>query len=293
MAKQEKRWQDFYEFGWKARSELLEEYLNQGFNAYQAIKKFESFERFHEMNSISAQGVKVTKFIPKTTEQSNIAGPNIPIFKPTSMSGQICKIPFYSDFNFSNLLVDILNQDEYDCVIELGCGYGRNLFNIFYSGGPINANYFGGEFTNSGVEIATKLAKKARRMKVKFFHFNHLEPNLDFITKKKFKKALVFTSHSIEQVTQINENWFEVVSKAANFVRGVHLEPFGFQMKELGPATKLHKEFFAKNSWNQNFAEVFIKAQNEKIISLDGLVLEIGFGDPVNPGSLLFWYSKK
>ena len=142
MAKQEKRWQDFYEFGWKARSELLEEYLNQGFNAYQAIKKFESFERFHEMNSISTQGVKVTKFIPKTTEQGNITGPNIPIFKPTSMSGQICKIPFYSDFNFSNLLVDILNQDEYDCVIELGCGYGRNLFNIFYSGGPINANYF-------------------------------------------------------------------------------------------------------------------------------------------------------
>ena len=48
----------------------------------------------------------------------------------------------------------ILSFDEYDSVVELGCGYGQNLFKIFYNDGGVNLRYFGGEFTSSGVEMA-------------------------------------------------------------------------------------------------------------------------------------------
>lgn len=75
-------------------------------------------------------------------------------------------------------------------MVELGCGYGRNLFKIFYNGGGVNLRYFGGEFTSSGVEMAKKLVS------------------------------------------------------IAPFVRCIHAEPFGFQVKDLGEVSKEHRKFF-------------------------------------------------
>ena len=78
------------------------------------------------------------------------------------------------------MLIDIIDETgPYDSIVELGCGYGRNLIEIFYKGGPTDVRYFGGEFTQSGVEIASKLAAATPKINAKFFHFNHLEPSLE------------------------------------------------------------------------------------------------------------------
>lgn len=289
MAEQYEFNQVFYESAWNARAKLLKGFLSQGYNAFAAIKKLESFERFQNLWVKQDGSVVITD---KTTAQNNIVV-GLPILKKTSSSGEIINTHFYANYNFNTLLVDLISKDDYNCIIELGCGYGRNLFNIFYEGGPLDIPYFGGEFTQSGVEIATELAKHTHNMKAHFFHFNHCEPNLDFIAQNGFKKVFVFTSHSIEQVKLIDQSWFETVANIADFVRCVHLEPFGFQMKISGQVSLEQKKWFEQKQWNQNFAEIFTKAHNDKIINIDGLVLEVGFGDCANPGSLLFWYSNR
>ena len=118
-------------------------------------------------------------------------------------------VPFYTKTNFIDFIIDALSFDEYDSVVELGCGYGRNLFKIFYNGGGVNLRYFGGEFTSSGVEMAKKLASIEPNMRAEFFHFNHLRPkfdkNLDF-----GKRVLVFTARTIEQVKEIPDNWLRL-----------------------------------------------------------------------------------
>ena len=288
MAFQLPHWQDFYEKAWAFRAKFLEEQLESGANALQAIKELEKKERGYTLivNNTTGEVLYMKKEI--SDDEPHIKDTNIALYSKRGFNGNIIILPKHTSYNFRTLLIDLIDATgPYDAIIELGCGYGRNLFEIFYGGGPRDAKYIGGEFTKSGVEIAQKLAKKAPKMKTEFFHFNHLEPKLPF--KKPFKRAFVFTCHGIEQVMQINENWFDEVVKAGEFVRGAHLEPFGFQLKNSGPLSDMHKDFMIQNSWNINFAEVLRQAVERKIIKDEQIFLEMGVTPDVNVGSLAFW----
>lgn len=288
MAFQLPHWQDFYEKAWAFRAKFLESQLESGANALQAIKELEKKERGYTLgvNDTTGEVLYMKKEISE--DEPHIKDTNIALYSKRGFNGNIIILPKHTSYNFRTLLIDLIDATgPYDAIIELGCGYGRNLFEIFYGGGPREAKYIGGEFTKSGVEIAQKLAKKAPKMKTEFFHFNHLEPKLPF--KKPFKRAFVFTCHSIEQVMQINENWFDEVVKAGEFVRGAHLEPFGFQLKNSGPLSDMHKDFMIQNSWNINFAEVLRQAVERKIIKDEQIFLEMGVTPDVNVGSLAFW----
>ena len=288
MAFQLPHWQDFYEKAWAFRAKFLESQLESGANALQAIKELEKKERGYTLgvNDTTGEVLYMKKEI--SDDEPHIKDTNIALYSKRGFNGNIIILPKHTSYNFRTLLIDLIDATgPYDAIIELGCGYGRNLFEIFYGGGPREAKYIGGEFTKSGVEIAQKLAKKAPKMKTEFFHFNHLEPKLPF--KKPFKRAFVFTCHSIEQVMQINENWFDEVVKAGEFVRGAHLEPFGFQLKNSGPLSDMHKDFMIQNSWNINFVEVLRQAVERKIVKDEQIFLEMGVTPDTNVGSLAFW----
>ena len=288
MAFQLPHWQDFYEKAWAFRAKFLESQLQSGANALQAIKELEKKERGYTLgvNDTTGEVLYMKKEI--SDDEPHIKDTNIALYSKRGFNGNIIILPKHTSYDFTTLLIDLIDATgPYDAIIELGCGYGGNLFEIFYGGGPREAKYIGGEFTKSGIEIAQKLAKKAPKMKTEFFHFNHLEPKLPF--KKPFKRAFVFTCHSIEQVMQINENWFDEVVKAGEFVRGAHLEPFGFQLKNSGPLSDMHKDFMIQNSWNINFAEVLRQAVERKIIKDEQIFLEMGVTPDVNVGSLAFW----
>ena len=288
MAFQLPHWQDFYEKAWAFRAKFLESQLQSGANALQAIKELEKKERGYTLgvNDTTGEVLYMKKEIGD--DEPHIKDTNIALYSKRGFNGNIIILPKHTSYDFTTLLIDLIDATgPYDAIIELGCGYGGNLFEIFYGGGPREAKYIGGEFTKSGVEIAQKLAKKAPKMKTEFFHFNHLEPKLPF--KKPFKRAFVFTCHSIEQVMQINENWFDEVVKAGEFVRGAHLEPFGFQLKNSGPLSDMHKDFMIQNSWNINFAEVLRQAVERKIVKDEQIFLEMGVTPDINVGSLAFW----
>ena len=288
MAFQLPHWQNFYEKAWAFRAKFLESQLESGANALQAIKELEKKERGYTLgvNDTTGEVLYMKKEI--SDDEPHIKDTNIALYSKRGFNGNIIILPKHTSYDFTTLLIDLIDATgPYDAIIELGCGYGGNLFKIFYGGGPREAKYIGGEFTKSGVEIAQKLAKKAPKMKTEFFHFNHLEPKLPF--KKPFKRAFVFTCHSIEQVMQINENWFDEVVKAGEFVRGAHIEPFGFQLKNSGPLSDMHKDFIIQNSWNINFAEVLRQAVERKIIKDEQIFLEMGVTPDVNVGSLAFW----
>ena len=288
MAFQLPHWQNFYEKAWAFRAKFLESQLQSGANALQAIKELEKKERGYTLgvNDTTGEVLYMKKEI--SDDEPHIKDTNIALYSKRGFNGNIIILPKHTSYDFTTLLIDLIDATgPYDAIIELGCGYGGNLFEIFYGGGPREAKYIGGEFTKSGIEIAQKLAKKAPKMKTEFFHFNHLEPKLPF--KKPFKRAFVFTCHSIEQVMQINENWFDEVVKAGEFVRGAHLEPFGFQLKNSGPLSDMHKDFMIQNSWNINFAEVLRQAVERKIVKDEQIFLEMGVTPDTNVGSLAFW----
>lgn len=290
MAYQEKKWQNFYEKAWAIRAEFMSEFLNGGggYNALQIIGELDKKERLNHLGADKNGDLKWHK-ASSPSQKFNFA--NIPHNKITSLNGLNILVPFYTNTSVVNMIIDALSFEHYDSIIELGCGYGQNLFKIFYNGGGVNLKYFGGEFTKSGVEMARKLANIEPNMKAEFFHFNHLKPKFD----KKFdfgERVLVFTCHTIEQVREIPDNWFKVVANIAPFVRCIHAEPFGFQIASLGEASQKHKEYFIKNGWNLNFAKTLKKARENGDIIIEDALLEYSCGtDPFNPTSIAVWRS--
>lgn len=293
MAFQNEVWQDFYEKAWAFRAKFMRDVIkkNPGINAYQVIHELAKMQRLNVLE-VTAEG-KV-QLVPVEIEQGNsLSFANISILRHTSSCGHYIVVPYHSGYSYADFLIDIFeagkSEGGYDCIIELGCGYGRNLFEIFYRGGPRDLPYFGGEFTKSGVKISSDLAKVAPGMQASFFHFNHLKPNLDNIKKLGFKRVLVFTCHSIEQVAQISDEWCDVVASIAPFVRCIHLEPYGYQARDLGETSQNHFKFMREKGWNENLFDVIESAQKRGVIRLEDTVLEIGCGDPMNPGSLACW----
>ena len=250
------------------------------------IGELEKKERYYHL-AINDDGNYEWQRKRNESEKFNFA--DIPHNKITSLNGLNILVPFYTNTSIVNMIIDALALEQYDSVIELGCGYGQNLFKIFYNGGGVNLRYFGGEFTKSGVEMAKKLASIEPNMRAEFFHFNHLKPKFD--KKLDFgKKVLVFTCHTIEQVKEIPDNWFKVVASIAPFVRCIHAEPFGFQIRNLGEASKNHKDYFIQNGWNVNFASTLKKANQNGDIIIEDAMLEYSCGtDPFNPTSIAVW----
>ncbi|MBQ9221583.1 MAG: hypothetical protein SPK83_06420 [Succinivibrio dextrinosolvens] len=302
LAEQSERWQLFYEKTWAERAEYMRSLLNTGkYNTMQIISMLEKKQRFFQLaiirsknndeNNADNQNADV-RWLPIRfdAKKEHRMFNGVPMIKHVGLLGNLVSVPFYTQCRIDQLLIDLIDTTgPYDAVIELGCGYGRNLFNIFYGGGPTDICYFGGEYTKSGEEICRDLATATPSMKTQFFHFNHLEPDLSII-REKFERVFIFTVHTIEQVTRIPDNWFSAVSKVAPFVRCVHIEPFGFQATQLGPLSKIHKESFVKNQWNMNFYENFLNAKDRNEIEIEDCLIENLYStDICNMSSFAVW----
>ena len=137
MAHQEWYWQDFYEKAWSARAQILDEHLQKGFNSYQAIKALEKRERLYGLCMDNIKGDILWE--RNSNEQGDLLSfAEIPVLRTTVMNDKDIIVPYYSSFNFYDLLIDIFDETgPYDSIVELGCGYGRNLFEIFYRGGGL------------------------------------------------------------------------------------------------------------------------------------------------------------
>jgi SAM-dependent methyltransferase len=289
-ASQVPAWRDFYEAAWAYRAEFMRSKIRGGeTDPYRIIKLFEAHERKYSFTLRNGESIVERKTWPRDIYGETPAG--VPMLRGTSLRGEILRVPFHARDHLHDFIIDYIDENgPYDCILELGCGYGRALFEIFYGGGPSNIPYFGGELTKSGVAIAQELAALRPDMKATFFAFDHLQPDLGIVPR--VDRALVYTMHSIEQVALIDQSFFAVAAGIAKDVTGLHFEPFGYQLGETGPVTKDHKKFMLERGWNQNFAVALAQAMQRYGLNSDFTVTEQFLpADWQNPTSLTIWRS--
>jgi hypothetical protein len=116
-------------------------------------------------------------------------------------------------------------------VMEVGSGWSSNLFQLYIAYGASRAKkivWYGGEYTKEGQICAKFIASREEAMKFRSFSFDYRNPDVTFLTRQR-GHILLFTSHSIEQVDEINPNLFEQLRQIANAVTVVHFEPVGWQ----------------------------------------------------------------
>jgi len=280
-----------YDDAWSARLALVREKIAAGEDkARYLLAALQRQERFFTLWTKSGAP---PSWVPREiAPDSEIWPSGNRMWRASSLRGMFAWVPAYAQFRVDELLADIAeSRGPFDVIAELGCGYGRNLFDLHDVNPDRHVRYVGGEYMASGIALAREIAGRHEAgERFAFAHFDHTRPDLSLIGEAR--RALIVTVHSIEQINRLPTDYFHRLAQAAPEVVGVHIEPFGHQANPtLGAATREQVKLFAKRRWNSNMHHIARRAEADGVIAIDQVSLECFLPtDPINPSSLLVWH---
>lgn len=183
---------------------------------------------------------------------------------------------------YEQLLLKTIRPHQPETLVELGCGLGDKLLKLAKALRP--RKIYGGEFTASGVSCGGLLAKH-REVIARFEHFDYNDPQTLALVPAG---AVVYTSHSIEQIPKLLDSFIEgLIQRSPKLV--VHFEPgYEDQADEpvLGPLRRRYAEL---NDYNRNLVGLLRKFAAAGRIRIREHQKNIFSDTPFNPTSVLTW----
>lgn len=173
---------------------------------------------------------------------------------------------------------------EADIVVELGCGYGHNLW-LLAQQFP-KKKYFGGEYSAQAVTLAQELYRNSPSIHVEQFNFyDPTYPILDQI--EKGRRVLVFTRHAIEQLPSA-ANVCAVLPRYADKVAAVvHLEPL-YEPDGTSLLSLLRKRYTEVNDYNRDLLPLL---RANPAVTVQEVQVNVFGLNPLNPTSVIRWVS--
>lgn len=213
---------------------------------------------------------------------------------PANMLFHVDEQIYYSEndsrfWNFFYMrITEVLSEclEPNDTLVELGCGWGRNLFYALKAG--LCSDAIGGEYTKEGEMLGSLIAKQFD-VPIEFSHFDYYNPASEFM--HKLKGTVVFTHNSIEQISYLPEK--TILSLIESRPKAViHFEPvYEYRNKE----TLLHylwKRYTETNDYNRNLLTVLKTFEKEGRLKITiEKVHALGL-NAFNPGSFIVWEPK-
>ncbi len=182
------------------------------------------------------------------------------------------------------ILLDACAADV-DLVVELGSGGGINLLNLHLWGGP-KVPYFALEPTASGRRVADLLAGLDDDLELTTLAYDYERPDYGGLPTGN-AHVLVFTIHSIEQVTELPREAVAGLLGLGARVTGVHFEPVGWQI--LDQPDEASYEFAQRQRYNRNLWPLLQELEGEGKLVVATVTPDL-FGDKYkNPGTLIVW----
>lgn len=166
-------------------------------------------------------------------------------------------------------------------VVELGCGYGYNLWMLRQRFG--RPRYLGGEFSANAVQLAGLLHAATPEVSVR--RFNYYESDFGWVVEQP-GPLVVFTSHSVEQIP----SFAPVLRRLAGACRGRDVTVFHFE-----PVTGLHddsllgllrRRYADVNDYNRDLGEAVRTTPHVRLRRSEADVFGL---NPFNPTSVLEW----
>lgn len=180
------------------------------------------------------------------------------------------------------LLIDVFAEflGKVKIVIELGCGYGCNLY-VLRNAFP-NHLWLGGEYSQNAIKLASCLFADCQDIFVSYFNwYDHTWQLLENLEEK----VLIFTKHSIEQLPQ-SKIIIPTLSKYKDKIAGViHLEPVYELIDKNSLLGLMRRAYTLKNDYNTDLLTM-LKSLNAQILRTE--VDWVG-ENPLNPTSLIYW----
>ncbi|MDO8606294.1 MAG: hypothetical protein Q7R40_07150 [Phaeospirillum sp.] len=254
-------WISFYEKSWASRALLFDKILNEEKNLHRALRLFEaaaSGNKADEGNELSSVTDDAIDSLMKRVHSISF-GKEIVLSK-------------YHNFSMSLMLADF--SKNRDCIIELGSGYGKQLFDIYLNGGPSEARYIAAEPTTSGRDMCNRLSKLEPAMNIASVPFDFNNPDFSHISE--FSNILMFTSWSAMFVQPFPFSFFESISSIEGAVTCVFCEPIGFQIQpENTDLQSLVRRVVSEQKFNTDFFSKLIAAQKSCLIDVDLIISDI------------------
>jgi hypothetical protein len=205
---------------------------------------------------------------------------------------QICLFMVHDDFfaaparevmnSYDRLLLETLRAHEPETLVELGCGLGDKLLKATPE---LNTRQpYGGEFTNAGVECGRLLAVR-QGIVARFEHFDYNDPQTLVPVPAG---AVVFTSHSIEQIPDLSESFVEGLLRRSP-KRVVHLEPCYEDQDETTLTGLMRRRYTELNDYNRNLVGLLRSLESRGRLRILEHRPNVFSDTPFNPTSILVW----
>jgi hypothetical protein len=160
-------------------------------------------------------------------------------------------------------------REDTDLIVELGSGWGRNLANVWLSGGPRSARYISGEFTAAGRAAAELMGRACPAFPLSTLPVDFYNLPAESLPRSE-RHAVVFTHQSIEQIPQLPRAALEVLLTIAPQVSCINMEPIGWQLPNTIPGAgnshAFSQDYSEQHDYNRNLWTTL------KAIEADGLI---------------------
>jgi hypothetical protein len=174
---------------------------------------------------------------------------------------------------------------ETGLVVELGSGGGMNLLNLHLWGGP-RVPYYALEPARSGRELTDLLAALDPGLDLTTLPYDYEGPDYTRLPAGS-AHVLVFSVHSIEQVTELPHAAITGLLGLGERVTGLHFEPVGWQiLDDPDPASR---DYALRQRYNRNLWPLLQELERAGELLIETVVPDL-FGDKYkNPGTLIVW----
>ena len=185
---------------------------------------------------------------------------------------------------FYQLIVEMMRHEigQSTTVIELGCGYGYNLWMLRQR--FLNKYFVGGEQSANAVRLASNLFHEDQMIKV--LQFDFYDPLYD-IFKNVEHPITIFTSHAIEQLPKVI-TFFDAMLRNRTKIKAVfHFEPV-YELHDTQTLLGLMRRRYAElNDYNRDLLSQLRKwSDHIRIVRIETDVFGM---NPLNPTSVIHW----
>jgi hypothetical protein len=177
--------------------------------------------------------------------------------------------------------------EDCDQIIELGGGWGPNLFHLWLWGGPRNAEYVSLELSDVGRGLSEMLSRLAPEMRFRSGHADLLRIDLSGVATGR--KVHVLSCYSLALVRELSDDFFSRVLASPGICGGVHVEPGAWQVRPASVVNSRAREYALRHGRNENLFRLLGQAHSDRILHVDQFVPNNHAANPLEPLSLVEW----
>ena len=254
------------------------------------INRFKCWEEAHLL-SFNADKNSFDVVQKEWGEDTELLPTGLPTYTDMWAMGQNFRALPYLKFELGKFLYDYINCQklDVDCVVELGGGWGRNLFDLWHAGLSSEIKLYSADNSTWGKKIALKLSSLCPDIPIVPVSFDIENPDFSFLTGEK--RVLYFSHFTMMYISELKEEFFEKMTQANDKITCIHFEPMGFQIsKSQGYVSLVQNVEATLRNFNRNLINVLSDLKMRGKIDLTHVYKElIPSRDRTHSTSIIIW----